>query len=87
MTTLTRWAPTADLIELRDRLDRVFDQMTDGDGRAWVPRVDVVSEKERMVLRADIPGIMPEELEITAEEGVLTISGKHEETKEEKDED
>lgn len=49
--------------------------------------MDVVSEKERMVLRADIPGIMPEELEITAEEGVLTISGKHEETKEKNDED
>ncbi len=82
-TTLTRWDPFADLADLRERLDRAFGEIADGD-RAWAPRIDLVREKDRMVLRADLPGIKPEEVEITVEDGILHVSGKHEESKEEK---
>jgi len=42
----------------------------------WVPAVDIVEEKERFVLRADVPGVNPEDIDINMENGVLTVSGK-----------
>lgn len=81
--TLTRWDPFAELGELRTRLDRMFDE---GRERAWTPSIDVVRENGKLVLRADLPGIKPEEVKIEIEDDVLTVSGEHEERKEEKDE-
>ncbi len=50
----------------------------------WVPAVDIVEEKERFVLRADVPGVKPEDIEVNMENGVLTVSGQRdEETSEE----
>jgi len=42
----------------------------------WLPVVDVHEEAERFVVRADLPGVDPKDVEITAEKGVLTIRGK-----------
>ena len=83
--TLTRWDPFAELGELRSRFDRMFDELTDGRERAWTPAVDVVRENGNLVVRADIPGIKPEEVKIEVEDDILTVSGEHEEHKEEKD--
>ena len=43
---------------------------------AWIPSVDVHEEAERYVVRADLPGVSPNDIEITAEAGVLTIKGE-----------
>ena len=43
--------------------------------RGWVPAVDIREEPDRFVLLADIPGIAPDQIEVTTERGVLTISG------------
>jgi HSP20 family protein len=83
--TLTRWYPFAELGELRSRFDRMFDELTDGRERAWTPAIDVVRENGNLVVRADIPGIKPEEVKIEVEDDILTVSGEHEEQKEEKD--
>ena len=83
--TLTRWYPFAELGELRSRVDRMFDELTDGRERAWTPAIDVVRENGNLVVRADIPGIKPEEVKIEVEDDILTVSGEHEEHKEEKD--
>jgi len=45
---------------------------------SWIPAVDVVEEAERFVVRADLPGVDPKDVEITAEAGVLTLRGKRE---------
>jgi HSP20 family protein len=42
----------------------------------WLPVVDVHEEAERFVVRADLPGVDPKDVEITAEKGVLTIRGR-----------
>jgi HSP20 family protein len=42
----------------------------------WLPVVDVHEEAERFVVRADLPGVDPKDVEITAEKGVLTIRGQ-----------
>jgi HSP20 family protein len=83
--TLTRWEPFAELGELRSRFDRMFDDLTDGRERAWTPAVDVERDNGNIVVRADVPGIKPEEVKIEIEDDILTVSGEHEERTEEKD--
>jgi len=84
--TLTRWDPFAELSELRSRFDRMFDEWLDGRERAWTPAIDVVRENGHLVVRADLPGIKPEEVKIEVEDDILTISGEHEERSDEKEE-
>ena len=84
--TLTRWEPFAELAELRSRFDRLFDDWLDGHERAWTPAIDVVRENDHLVLRADLPGIKPEEVKIEVEDDILRVSGEHRESMEEKDE-
>jgi HSP20 family protein len=85
--TITRWEPFAELAEMRARFDRMFGDLVDGHDREWMPAVDVMRDDGQLVVRAEVPGIKPDEIEIKAEGGMLTISGKHEETKEEKEKD
>ncbi|MGO9495239.1 MAG: Hsp20/alpha crystallin family protein [Solirubrobacteraceae bacterium] len=84
--TLTRWDPFTELGELRSRFDRLFDERLDGRERALTPAIDVVREGGQLVVRADLPGIKPEEVKIEVEDDILTISGEHTESAEEKDE-
>jgi len=82
--TLARWDPFAELSELRTRFDRMFDQF-DGRERVWTPAVDVVRDDGNLVIHAELPGIRPEEVKIEVEDDILTVSGEHEESKDEKD--
>jgi len=84
--TITTWEPFAELGELRSRLDRLFDGRMDRE-RAWVPAIDIVRDNGNLVIRADIPGITPEEVKIEVEDDILTVSGEHEASKEQKDKD
>jgi HSP20 family protein len=76
---LARWDPFPDLSELRSRFDRMFDELSTGRERRWTPAIDVLREDGNLIVRADIPGIKPEEVRIEIEDDILTISGKHEE--------
>lgn len=84
---VTRWDPISELADLRTRFDRVFEDLVPGRERDWTPAVDVLRDDGDLVLRADIPGIKPEEVTIEVENDVLTVSGHHEESKEEKTEE
>lgn len=42
----------------------------------WVPAVDIVEEKDRFVVRADVPGVLPEDIDVSMDNGVLSISGE-----------
>lgn len=80
--SMTRWHPLSDLSEL---LDQALSRLGDGDG--WNPRFDVVKKEGALVLRADLPGVKPDEIKVEVEDGVLTVSGEHEEKTEEKTEE
>jgi HSP20 family protein len=60
-----------------DRLDNLLNRepeaVTD-----WLPAVDIREEGDCYLLRADLPGVDPEDIEVTMEEGVLTIQGRRE---------
>jgi HSP20 family protein len=75
---LTRRHPIADLSELLDQA-----MLRLGDGEGWNPRIDVVKKEDQLVLKADLPGVKPDEIKVEVEGGVLTVSGEHEETSEE----
>jgi HSP20 family protein len=80
---LTRWDPFGELTELRTRVDRIFDDLAKDRERIWTPAIDVVRDNGNLVVRADVPGIKPEEVKIEIEDDLLIVSGQHEETKEE----
>jgi HSP20 family protein len=82
---LTRWEPFTELGELRSRFDRMFEELVDSRRREWMPAIDVVRDNGNLVVRADVPGIKPEEVKIEVEDDILTVSGTHEERREEKD--
>lgn len=60
----------------------------DGNGliAAWTPAVDIKEESDKFVVHADVPGVDPKDIEVTLENGVLTISGSREEEKKEEKE-
>jgi HSP20 family protein len=43
---------------------------------SWIPSVDVFEQPDAFVVRADLPGIEPKDIQITADKGVLTVTGE-----------
>ena len=89
---IVRWEPLRELTTLQNEMNRLFgsafDTPTPGNGgtlRRWMPAMDLVEADEHFVLRADLPGMSEEDVNIEVEERVLTISGErkaeHTETK------
>ncbi len=81
MNRLTRWDPVRDMITMRQAVDRMFDESfargaeTRGTG-AWLLPMDAYTTDEAIVIRADVPGIAPDELDITLEGDTLSIRGE-----------
>ncbi len=81
---LVRWDPMRDLDSLQGEMNRVFDQFFGGGGRSgngvssrrWVPAMDLVESEDHLVLRADLPGMSEEDINIELKDNVLTVSGE-----------
>ena len=79
------WTVFTQLNQLNDRINRLFDAQAanaSNDSSAatadWVPPADIAEFKDRFVLRFDVPGVNTESIDITLEQGVLTVSGVRE---------
>ncbi len=86
--SMTRWNPRRDLMSLREALDNLFEESFVPWARTEQGRslaIDVVEKDDALVVRADLPGLNPEDIDIHITDNVLTIRGeyKHEEDKEE----
>ena len=82
---LARWDPFREMFALRRTVDRMFDRTLEpgwSDQVTWGLALDVAETKDDFVVKASIPGINPDDLEITFTDNVLTIKG---ETQEDKD--
>ncbi len=44
-------------------------------GTQWTPAVDIIEETDRFVVRTDLPGVNPEDIDVSMDNGVLTVSG------------
>ena len=83
-TALTRWNPGSDLV--RDRFSRLFEdafndmlrpfEAEDVSNRSWAPAVDIRETDEEVTLFVDLPGMKKEDVNVTLENNVLTISGE-----------
>jgi len=79
---LGAWTGCGQLTDLRDEIDRLFEtpltelargaQLLSG----WTPAVDVHEDKDNVYVKAELPGMKKEEIEVTLHEGTLSISGE-----------
>ena len=82
---------TNPLNRLRNQLNQLFEQelsIFDDEGSEiattdWSPSVDIKEEDDKYIFIADIPGVDPKDIEVTAEKGVLTVKGEREQEKKE----
>jgi HSP20 family protein len=87
--TLMRYEPWALHRDLVNEFNRFFDRYNGTDESTsavaeWAPAVDIDEHADKYVLHADVPGVDPKDIEITLENGVLTLSGSREKTVEQK---
>jgi HSP20 family protein len=92
MVNLVRWEPFREMISLRQAMDRLFEDSfvrsphLSGDGVREFP-IDVYQTKKDLVVKAALPGVKPEEVEITIADDTVTIKGEHKEEQETKEDD
>ena len=85
---LTRWDPFAEIARLQDQMFRGVARSANDvdDGAAFAPLVDVLEEKDAFVVKAELPGVKPEDVNVTVENDVLTLRGERKlEKKDERD--
>jgi len=87
-------SPFRGVYDVQGEVDRLFDEMLGGLSRGrrrqggqqlaeWAPAIDVLTKDGDLVVRAELPGVKPEDVDITLQNGVLTISGEHKADQEE----
>jgi len=86
---LNPWSAFDRLPSLRDELNRLFDfalpTRDSGFFSGWTPALDVYDEKDDFVVKAELPGLKKEDIEINVHNGVLTISGERKRETEKKE--
>lgn len=94
MNALTRWDPFKEMEETQNRLARFFGlspgRLPSGNKESmtvteWAPSVDIVEDDKEWLVKADLPEVKKEDVRVTVEDGVLTITGERKFEKEEKD--
>ena len=79
---LVRWEPMRELNTLQGEMNRLFNSFFDEEGangrasRRWAPAVDLLEREDTLVLKADLPGLREEDVQIEVRDNVLTISGE-----------
>ena len=95
MNALIRWDPFKEMEDLQSRLTKLFGltpaRTENGGGELmtiteWAPSVDIIEDQKEWLVKADLPEVKKEELKVTVENGVLTITGERKFEKESKKE-
>src|SRR5690349_7835777 len=82
---IIRWEPVRELQSIQQEMNRLFGAAFDSQAgapttapgaRSWIPAMDLVEEDEEFILRADLPGIQEEDVNVELQDNVLTISGE-----------
>ena len=79
--TLTRFEPFRGVSTLQDQINRLFNEAFDRTSdeanlTTWAPAVDIYETEHELVVKADVPDVKPEELDIRVENNILTIRGE-----------
>jgi HSP20 family protein len=79
MSTVMRQDPWGVMPRLQDEINRLFGNTRENDSSSatatWIPPVDIHEYANRFELYVDLPGIEPADVELTLDDGVLTLSG------------
>ena len=81
---IVRWDPFNEMVSLRDAMSRLFEDSfirpgawpTSFEGTAWTLPLDVIETKDDIIVKASVPGLKPEEIDISVTGGTLTIKGE-----------
>ncbi|HEY2941414.1 MAG TPA: Hsp20/alpha crystallin family protein [Vicinamibacteria bacterium] len=81
---IVRFEPFRDLMSLQDRMNRLFhesyrSQTSEDDwalGGTWAPAVDIYEQENNIVLKAELPGVDPKDVDIRLENNTLTLRGE-----------
>ncbi len=88
---IVRWDPFSDMIQFRDEVGRWFDSLDkrkEGQKTAvWAPDVDIKETDKEIRIKADLPGMKKEDIDISVDEDQLVIKGERREEEEKKDKD
>ncbi len=81
MASMTRYNPLRDVASLQDEMDRMFRSALGSDrtattAGAFTPFLDVEEDADQFTLHIEIPGVDPDEVEVSLEENVLTVAGE-----------
>lgn len=90
---IIRWDPFRDLITLREKMNRLFEEAYSARGEdkdlvasTWTPSVDIYETEQELILTAELPGIEEKDIEIKIEDNTLTLKGERQFEKESKEE-
>jgi HSP20 family protein len=80
---IVRFGPTGLVSQLHDDINRVFTALSSAEDASgatskWIPAVDITEHSDRFELAVDLPGVDPDKVEVTLEDGVLSLSGERE---------
>ncbi|HHW42839.1 Hsp20 family protein [Desulfofundulus thermobenzoicus] len=79
--SLIPWNPWRELQELQDALDRAFSSrlrqlQLPGVAASWKPAVDVIDREDRLVIKAELPGVKKEDIDILVTEDHVSLKGE-----------
>jgi HSP20 family protein len=79
---IVRWEPVRDLLTLQDRVNQMIQGSYRGSdedwalGGSWAPAVDIYEKDGNIVLKAELPGLDPKDVDVRVENNVLTLRGE-----------
>ena len=86
---ISRWDPFRDISVLQDRINRIFNEsagrVENASGRTWSPVVDIIETQNDLVVRAELPGMNRDDIDIEVTDESLTIRGERKFDEEAKD--
>jgi HSP20 family protein len=89
MSNLTRWEPMREMMTLREAMDRLFDDAftrpLDLSGVAAAPAIDLYQTADEVVVKAALPGLKADDVQISVTGDMLTLRGEFKQENEKKD--
>jgi HSP20 family protein len=77
---ISRWDPFRDLMSIQNELNRLFGRTYAGGesttSGSWVPALDVFETEDKFVVKVELPGLKPDEVDVSVEDSTLTIRGE-----------
>ena len=88
MSNLTRWEPVREMMTLRDAMDQLFDDAftrpLSASGVSAIPAIDMYQTDDEVVVKATLPGLAADDVDITVTGETLTLRGEYKQETEEK---